>query len=82
MGQDVLVVKSRPRRRRVPGSKLDSTEEPGACYKQRGVQGPQDGTAWKFGEEMLVQVSSSSSGNNSKLRGPSQSSFSFASKWA
>ncbi|GBO02309.1 hypothetical protein AVEN_163733-1 [Araneus ventricosus] len=38
------------------------------------------GVVWKFGERALAQVSSSSSGSGSKLRGPSQNSPRVASK--
>ncbi|GBN72378.1 hypothetical protein AVEN_76571-1 [Araneus ventricosus] len=41
---------------------------------------PPAGVAWKFGEGVPAQVSSSSSDRDSKLRGPSQNSPRVASK--
>ncbi|GBN66369.1 hypothetical protein AVEN_139314-1 [Araneus ventricosus] len=72
-----LVVKSRP------GLKPDSTEEP-LCklvhVKSIGAKCPPVGVAWKFGEGVPAQVSSSSSDCGSNLRGPSQNSSRVASK--
>ncbi|GBM97121.1 hypothetical protein AVEN_30394-1 [Araneus ventricosus] len=44
------------------------------------VKRPPVGVAWKFGEWVPAQVSSSSSDRDSKLRGPSQNSPRVASK--
>ncbi|GBM09798.1 hypothetical protein AVEN_234637-1 [Araneus ventricosus] len=83
-----LVVRSRLWGRRVPGSKPNSTS-----YLIRCIWGllhaksyivakrPPVGVAWKFGEGVPAQVSSSSSDHGSKLRGPSQNSPRVASKW-
>ncbi|GBN03506.1 hypothetical protein AVEN_116548-1 [Araneus ventricosus] len=42
---------------------------------------PPVGVAWKFGEKVPAQVSSSSSDHGSKLRGPSQNSPRVDSEW-
>ncbi|GBL97333.1 hypothetical protein AVEN_170458-1 [Araneus ventricosus] len=67
-----LVVWSQLRDRRALGSKPYSTEDP-LCILPVGV-------AWKFGDGVPAQASSSSSDRGSKLRGPSQNSPRVASK--
>ncbi|GBM87218.1 hypothetical protein AVEN_129735-1 [Araneus ventricosus] len=70
------------------GVKIPTT---GPAYSKRGVrtvedqrgelhQHVEDGMAWKLGEGVPVQVSSSSSDRGSKFRGPSQNSSRVATK--
>ncbi|GBN14357.1 hypothetical protein AVEN_36723-1 [Araneus ventricosus] len=84
-GRGGLMVRSPLWGRRVPGSKPDSTEDPpcmGPVARQviRSCQTPTVGVAWKLGERVPAQVSSSSSDCGSKLRGPSQNNPRVASK--
>ncbi|GBM37215.1 hypothetical protein AVEN_14981-1 [Araneus ventricosus] len=71
--------------RRVPGSRPSSTEDP-SCMgllhaKSYAVaKRPPVGVAWKLGEVVPAQVSSSLSDRGSKLRGPSRNSPRVASK--
>ncbi|GBL92177.1 hypothetical protein AVEN_91518-1 [Araneus ventricosus] len=86
-GRGGLVARSRLWNRRVPGSKPDSTDDPscmGPAARQIIRSGQTSsrwcGVAWKFGEGVPAQVSSSSSDRGSKLRGSSQNSPHVASK--
>ncbi|GBN76262.1 hypothetical protein AVEN_134484-1 [Araneus ventricosus] len=76
-GRGGLVVRSRPRDRRVAGSKPDSTEDP-PCMGPVVAKRPPVGVAREFGEGVPAQVSSSDRG--SKLRGPSLNNPRVASK--
>ncbi|GBN26897.1 hypothetical protein AVEN_167697-1 [Araneus ventricosus] len=76
-------MRSRPRGRRVPGSKPDSTEDPPDLLHVKShvvAKRSPAGVVRKFGEGVPDQVSSSSSDLGSKWRGPSQSSLRVASK--
>ncbi|GBM66028.1 hypothetical protein AVEN_39585-1 [Araneus ventricosus] len=72
----VVAVRSRLRGRRVPGSNPDPTQDP-ACMGELQVKSyvvdkcPPAGVVRKFVKGVPAQVSSSSSGLGSKLRGPS-----------
>ncbi|GBN51751.1 hypothetical protein AVEN_55025-1 [Araneus ventricosus] len=84
-GHGGLVVKSRPRDRRVARSKPNSTEDCrvwGLLHAKSYVVAkcPPIGVAQKFGEGVPAQVSSLSSDCGSKLRGPSLNSPHVASK--
>ncbi|GBM65210.1 hypothetical protein AVEN_82384-1 [Araneus ventricosus] len=80
------MARSRLRRRIVPGSKPDSTEDllcMWTCYALNHTywfKRPPVGVVQKFGEGVPDQVSSSSSDHGSKLRGPSQNGPLVASK--
>ncbi|GBM02193.1 hypothetical protein AVEN_190610-1 [Araneus ventricosus] len=78
-------LESSSRGRRVPGSRPDSLKIRrvwGLLHAKSSVvvKRPPVGVAWKFGEGVPAQVSSSSSDRGSKLRGPSQNSPRVASK--
>ncbi|GBL77378.1 hypothetical protein AVEN_41793-1 [Araneus ventricosus] len=79
-----LVVRCRYRSCRIPGSKLDSTEDPSGPFHVKSYVGTKRhpaGVVRKFGEGVPAQVSFSSSDQGSKLRGPSQNSTRVASRW-
>ncbi|GBN87362.1 hypothetical protein AVEN_50926-1 [Araneus ventricosus] len=85
-GRGGLVVRSRPRDRRVAGSKPDSTEDascmgPVAPQSYAVAKRPPVGVAWKLGEGVPAQAAPSSSDRGLKLRGPSLNSPRVASKW-
>ncbi|GBM13273.1 hypothetical protein AVEN_226262-1 [Araneus ventricosus] len=78
-GRGGLVVRSRLRGRRVPGSKLYLTEDPscmGHVTSKSSVvaKRPPVFVALQFGEGVPAQVSPLSSDRCSKLQGPSQNS--------
>ncbi|GBN94213.1 hypothetical protein AVEN_116142-1 [Araneus ventricosus] len=79
-----LVVRSRLWDRRVPGSKLDSTEDHRHVWGLLHIKScvvakrPPVGLVWKLGEGVSAQVSSSD--RISKLRGPPQNRPRVASK--
>ncbi|GBN94810.1 hypothetical protein AVEN_105148-1 [Araneus ventricosus] len=84
-GRGGLVARSRPRDWRVAGPKPDSTEVPpcmGPLHPKSYVvaKRPPVGVAWKLGEGVPAQASSSSSDRGSKLRGQSLNSPRVASK--
>ncbi|GBN26961.1 hypothetical protein AVEN_239638-1 [Araneus ventricosus] len=81
-GRSGLVVRSRPRDRRVAGSKPDSTEDP-LCMEpvaRQIIRSGQTSSCWCGAEAWPAQVPSSSSDSSSKLRGKSLNSPRVASK--
>ncbi|GBO35475.1 hypothetical protein AVEN_60485-1, partial [Araneus ventricosus] len=84
-GRCGLVIRSRPRDRRVAGSKPDSTEDPpcmGTIARQI-IRSGQTSSRWCSAEVwrgVPARVSSSSSDRGSKLRGPFLNSPRVASK--
>ncbi|GBL96939.1 hypothetical protein AVEN_182519-1 [Araneus ventricosus] len=85
VGRGGIVVRSRLWGLKIPGSKLDSTEDP-PCMDLLHAKSyvvakrPPVGVARKFGEGMPAQVSSSSTDRASKSLGPSHNSPRVASK--
>ncbi|GBM00983.1 hypothetical protein AVEN_55499-1 [Araneus ventricosus] len=84
-GRGGLVVRPRPRDRRAAGPKPDSTEDQRAwgplhAKSYAVAKRPPVSVAWKLGEGVPAQVSSSSSDSGSKLLGPSLNSPRVASK--